>query len=92
MSMNDVAFPPVAANEYLRASIVRGILLGVLICSVDVIGDALLNWIETEAGPSLWSFFMEEAFSPSLHEVWIRMMVIAVCIGFRETPIKSPDC
>jgi len=82
MSMNDVAFPPVAANEYLRASIVRGILLGVLICSVDVIGDALLNWIETEAGPSLWSFFMEEAFSPSLHEVWIRMMVIAVCIGF----------
>jgi len=80
--MNGAAFPPVQASEFLRAGVVRGTLFAVLLCSVEVVGDALFNWSKTNFGQSFWGFVVEVAFSPSAHEVRMRAMVIAACIGF----------
>ncbi len=82
MSNNDIPVSPHVANQYLRAGLVRGLLLGLLIGSVDIVGDSFLTWIETDFATSLWGHLAEESFSPSLHEVWMRTMVIVASLGF----------
>ncbi|MBI3773993.1 MAG: GGDEF domain-containing protein [Gammaproteobacteria bacterium] len=67
-------------NQLIRIGIVRGLLLGFLICAVDVVGDALLTSLET--GQPFWDYLLDEIFSPTAHEVWMRSMVTVACTGF----------
>ena len=66
----------------MRAAVVRGILLGVLISGVDSVVDSLLTWIERDFGSSFWGLLIDETFFPSDHDIWMRLMLIVVCVGF----------
>ncbi len=80
MSNKSAATFSVVARQFLRVGVVRGTLLGLLIYSVDVLGDSFLTWLET--GEVFLDHLADEFFSPSAHELWMRSMVTVVCIGF----------
>lgn len=70
------------SKQFLRSALVRGALLGALIFVVDASVDSFLTWVETDFNESFWANFAEELFLPSIREVWVRSIAIAVCIGF----------